>query len=92
MNKISWSLIVIWGALSLAAGAGAVPASKNPAASPGTFDSLVDDFVFGALALSPSTATSDGYHEHNIYVESVGAIYQYNRFGPLRAGCHRPPM
>ncbi len=31
---------------------------------------------------------SNGYHEHNIYVESDGAVYQYNRFGPLRAGCH----
>ncbi len=31
---------------------------------------------------------SNGYHEHNIYVESDGAIYQYNRFGPLRKGCH----
>jgi len=30
---------------------------------------------------------SNGYHEHNIYVESVGAVYQYNRFGPLRPGC-----
>ena len=31
---------------------------------------------------------SNGFHEHNIYVESVGVVYQYNRFGPLRAGCH----
>ncbi|MCX6381943.1 MAG: Ig-like domain repeat protein [Armatimonadetes bacterium] len=31
---------------------------------------------------------SNGYHEHNIYIESDGAVYQYNRFGPLRAGCH----
>ena len=30
---------------------------------------------------------SNGYHEHNIYVESVGAVYQFNRFGPLRPGC-----
>lgn len=30
----------------------------------------------------------NGFHEHNIYVESVGATYQYNRFGPLRPGCH----
>ncbi len=31
---------------------------------------------------------SNGYAMHNIYVESDGAVYQYNRFGPLRAGCH----
>ena len=30
----------------------------------------------------------NGYHEHNIYVESVGVTYQFNRFGPLRVGCH----
>ncbi len=31
---------------------------------------------------------SNGFHEHNVYIESDGAVYQYNRFGPLRAGCH----
>ncbi len=37
----------------------------------------------------PSIAgLTNGYHEHNIYIESVGAVYQYNRFGPLRAACH----
>src|SRR6185312_14209303 len=29
------------------------------------FEQLVDDFVFGTLALSPSTATATGYHEHH---------------------------
>jgi uncharacterized protein (DUF885 family) len=28
------------------------------------FEHLVDDFVFGSLALSPATATSVGYHAH----------------------------
>src|SRR3984957_12150080 len=29
------------------------------------FEQLVDDFVFGTLALSPTTATSFGYHVHH---------------------------
>ncbi len=31
---------------------------------------------------------SNGYHHHHCYTESVGAIYQYNRFGRLRPGAH----
>src|SRR5271168_2635317 len=31
----------------------------------GQFEQLVDDFVFGTLALSPTTATSYGYHVHD---------------------------
>jgi len=26
-------------------------------------------------------------YEHNTYTESLGIIYQFNRFGPLRSGC-----
>ncbi len=29
------------------------------------FEQLVQDFVYGSLALSPVTATATGYHEHN---------------------------
>src|SRR5689334_20132721 len=29
------------------------------------FDKLVNDFVYGSLALSPVGATSSGYHQHN---------------------------
>src|ERR1700722_5446100 len=29
------------------------------------FEQLVDDFVFGTLALSPTSATSFGYHVHH---------------------------
>ncbi len=39
------------------------------------------------LASNGQTYYSNGFHEHNIYVEALGAVYQYNRFGPLRAGC-----
>ena len=28
-------------------------------------EQLVQDFVYGSLALSPVTATATGYHEHN---------------------------
>lgn len=39
-------------------------------------------------AVNGRAYSSNGFHEHNIYVESVGAVYQYNRFGPLRVGCY----
>src|SRR5882672_8056193 len=40
--------------------------SDAVAVSPlGPFDQLVDDFVFGTLALSPTTATGVGYHVHH---------------------------
>jgi uncharacterized protein (DUF885 family) len=39
---------------------GAPPSSEKP-----DFSKLTDDFVYGSLALSPTSATSAGYHEHN---------------------------
>src|ERR1700736_4957112 len=50
-----------------AASATAKAASANAKASPaaGQFEQLVDDFVFGTLALSPTTATGFGYHVHH---------------------------
>jgi hypothetical protein len=36
----------------------------------------------------PGQVLSNGYHEHDCYIESVGVTYQYNHFGPMRAGCH----
>ena len=38
----------------------------------------------------PSTGAvvSNGYHEHHIYVESVGVTIQGNKFGRLRPGAH----
>src|SRR5262249_5610495 len=38
--------------------------SKKPSSAE-NFDKLVDDFVYGSLALSPVSATSTGYHQHN---------------------------
>lgn len=29
----------------------------------------------------------DSIYEHNVYSEAAGMVYQFNRFGPLRAGC-----
>jgi uncharacterized protein (DUF885 family) len=43
--------------------ASAAPAQPK-AASNGQFEQLVEDFVFGALALSPANATGVGYHVH----------------------------
>lgn len=38
---------------------------KAPAAASAGFDQMVDDFVYGSLALSPVTANGSGYHAHN---------------------------
>jgi len=46
-------------------GAFAAAAAPKAAPSESAFEQLVDDFVFGTLALSPSTATSFGYHVHH---------------------------
>jgi uncharacterized protein (DUF885 family) len=53
-------------ALSVAAElamAGGVPVSQAADIGP-VFNQVVDDFVFGTLALSPSTASTVGYHRH----------------------------
>ncbi len=52
-----------------------VPATK---AADGQFEQLVDDFVFGTLALSPVTATAVGYHEHR----GAGLDDLLDDFGP----------
>src|SRR3984893_6721155 len=39
--------------------------TRKPATSAADFDKLVDDFVYGTLALSPVSATATGYHQHN---------------------------
>jgi uncharacterized protein (DUF885 family) len=43
----------------------AKPAATAHAASTDPFEQLLDDFVLGTLALSPTTATSFGYHVHH---------------------------
>src|ERR1700729_1480737 len=47
--------VAIW---SFGATARAAPADLQ-------FSQVVDDFVFGTLALSPTTATGIGYHRHH---------------------------
>jgi uncharacterized protein (DUF885 family) len=37
----------------------------NPQKTAADFDKLTSDFVYGSLALSPSSATQAGYHVHN---------------------------
>jgi len=57
----------LWAASTktVAAATKAGEASTQPKAAPdGQFERLVEDFVFGTLALSPTTATSVGYHDH----------------------------
>ncbi|HEX3915669.1 MAG TPA: DUF885 domain-containing protein [Steroidobacteraceae bacterium] len=55
---IKLSVAAVW------ATAGGVPISQAAAADP-AFGQVVDDFVFGTLALSPSTASTVGYHKHH---------------------------
>ncbi len=48
-----------------ASGAWAAATTPKTAATEGEFGQLVDDFVFGTLALEPTTATGQGYHLHH---------------------------
>lgn len=48
----------------LVAGCGVTSCSK-PQAHSEDFDKLTSDFVYGSLALSPTSATQAGYHTHN---------------------------
>jgi uncharacterized protein (DUF885 family) len=50
--------------MACAASAWAAAPATNSAAPVGQFEQLVDDFVFGTLALSPTWATGVGYHDH----------------------------
>ena len=43
----------------------AASTNAKAASTDSRFEQLVDDFVFGTLALSPTTATSFGYHVHH---------------------------
>src|SRR3981189_1866021 len=47
------------------ANAKAAAGNAKPASGGGGFDQLVDDFVLGTLALSPTAATGFGYHVHH---------------------------
>jgi hypothetical protein len=61
--------------------------SKN-GASQNSADLLIEKNYLHDNGQPAIPGLTNGYAEHNIYVESDGAVYQYNRFGPLRAGCH----
>jgi uncharacterized protein (DUF885 family) len=52
-------------AKSASASVNAAPTNAKAAPGAGQFEQLVDDFVLGTLALSPTTATSFGYHVHH---------------------------
>ena len=65
MNKNLFSSFICL--LAVLCGSSVRAGTTDPvAAAPvGPFDQLVDDFVFGTLALSPTTATGVGYHVHH---------------------------
>src|ERR1700682_5583215 len=46
-------------------GVWAASANSKAASTNSQFEQLVDDFVVGTLALSPTTATGVGYHTHH---------------------------
>jgi len=58
--KLLQSLSAVFG---LAVGLGGLSARATPTDL--QFNQVVDDFVFGTLALSPTTATGVGYHRHH---------------------------
>jgi uncharacterized protein (DUF885 family) len=69
MNKIQYLKFacLLGGAMACA---GVCAANANAPAAPtagseSPFEQLVDDFVFGTLALSPTNATGFGYHVHH---------------------------
>jgi uncharacterized protein (DUF885 family) len=50
----------------------AAAAANSKAPNAGAFEQLVDDFVFGSLALSPTNATGVGYHQdHNVSLDDL---------------------
>ena len=66
MNKIQrLSFLGVVAGVLCGSGAWAAAAASKPDAAGGPFEQLVDDFVFGTLAVSPTTATSFGYHVHH---------------------------
>jgi uncharacterized protein (DUF885 family) len=56
-------LVAAVGAATAAATSGAAPA-RTPAAAAAAADAIVNDFVYGGLALTPVAATGAGYHVH----------------------------
>ena len=66
MNKIQrLHFVCLLSGVLCCPGVWAASASPKTGSTDGQFDQLVDDFVLGTLALSPTTATSFGYHVHH---------------------------
>ena len=66
MNKIPrFHVVGFLAGVFCCAGAWAAAPAAKPAASGDPFEQLVDDFVFGNLALAPTNATGVGYHVHH---------------------------
>lgn len=61
--------------------------SKNQAAQ-SSQDLLIEKNYIHDNGQPSIPGLSNGFHEHNCYIEADGVVYQYNRFGPLRAHCH----
>jgi hypothetical protein len=51
----------------------------------GAFDGLTRDIVIERNDIHDNGNSSSAFH-HNTYTSAIGILYQFNRFGPLRAG------
>jgi uncharacterized protein (DUF885 family) len=67
MSKIRrvYYFACLMGSVLCCGGAWAASPNAKPAPPGNQFEQLVDDFVFGTLALSPASATGVGYHIHH---------------------------
>jgi len=63
-------------------------ANSKYGAAAASADLLIEKNYFHDNGQPTIPGLTNGYGEHHIYVESVGAVYQFNRFGPLRPACH----
>lgn len=61
--------------------------SKNQAAQ-SSADLLIEKNYFHDNGQTAVPGRTNGFAEHNVYIESAGVVYQFNRFGPLRPNCH----
>lgn len=74
---------------ALAAAAAAKPAAPTADSPANSVERLVDDFVFGTLALSPTGATAAGYHEHHgISLDDIWDDYSPAGIAAARAMLH----
>ena len=63
-------------------------ANSNDGANRASSDLLIEKNYLHDNGNPLMPGFDNGWSEHNVYVECDRVVYQYNRFGPLRPGCH----